>query len=373
MGKVWHCCGLGLLLLLAGASLPAGRADTPAATGTPAEAAPQKAPPKETRKQFLIRLRRLRAQDATQVVAAAREFLQKEGLSPADKMVVYNAMANIQSTNLKDKAAALATIEEALQKLPASGGRLPLIESKASLLLALGRAEEAETLLQEQWPQVVKAGQTAKLLPVYVAVLQRRDKATAALQLSQQVITDQLQAAGSDEDLFELMVSQLLAAGREGEALGWAKLNFMLCPYQEKSLQGALELLVRVWTAQKLSPAPAAELAKALQSADTPSPLREVKMPALDTTVLRRQLEATGKPAQRITLLLALGEDRQAMLAARRLMLDKPTSNEGVLQVCRVFKAHDLKLQRANAFLEYYKSGAGANPVAAFLQETEPK
>ncbi len=58
------------------------------------------------------------------------------------------------------------------------------------------------------------------------------------------------------------------------------------------------------------------------------------------------------------------------MLEARRLMIDQPRTNAGLLEVCRVFKFHDLNLKRANTFLEYVKSGQGANPVTDFLQET---
>jgi hypothetical protein len=58
------------------------------------------------------------------------------------------------------------------------------------------------------------------------------------------------------------------------------------------------------------------------------------------------------------------------MATARALMLDQPQSNAGMLEVCRVFKAHDLNFQRANAFLEFCKTGQGEDPTVAFLKET---
>jgi len=65
-----------------------------------------------------------------------------------------------------------------------------------------------------------------------------------------------------------------------------------------------------------------------------------------------------------------LGEHGDAMLIARRLLLDNPSKgNVAALEMARVFKAADLNMVRANALLQYMQTGQGINPTDEFFKQ----
>jgi len=320
---------------------------------------------------FTKSLDKLRREDAAKAVADGRQFAQNNELTPVQTSLLYYAIANIQQSSQKEPTAAIATLDEGLQKLGTHSERFRLIGLKAVVLATANRAGEAETLLTAQWPDISKTTYHVTLLPTYVNALQKAGKHDIAIQVTRAVLEERLESEIRKPDVFRSLVDQLLAVGRKDEAAGWGKLYFMACPFDERSLQGALQMLSRIWTVQQVSPAKVQELLDAQQDPNKPSPLQDVKLPVLDGAALRKRLETARMPEERIALLLVLGESQSAMTQARRLMLDKPESPLGVLQVCRVFKARDLKLKRANDFLEFYKTGQGANPLAEFEQETQ--
>ena len=65
------------------------------------------------------------------------------------------------------------------------------------------------------------------------------------------------------------------------------------------------------------------------------------------------------------------GKMRDAMMTARRTLLEHPTADNSsaVLEMARVFKAADLNLVHANAFLQYFQAGKGANPLDDFFKQ----
>jgi hypothetical protein len=316
-------------------------------------------------------------QDTNKAAADLRSFLQQHAdITPSQTYLLYQNLVGAYSTIRKDDTAALAILDEALSKFPPTREeRFLLINAKVHVLQSAGKLDEAQSLLETEWPKAVANGQTLSLLETYVASLNRRGQDDKALQILQQLAMEQMEwlsASGPPLHL-KLLIDQLVRRDDLAQAESWAKLALLLCSYDERSIETVTQWLVRVWRARYISAAKVSELTAALQKADASSPLHAVKLPALDTAVLTRHLEAASASPQRVVLLLALGRDRDAMLAARALMLDQPQSNAGVLEVCRVFKAHDLNFKRADAFLEYCKTGQGENPMTAFLQETAGK
>jgi hypothetical protein len=317
-------------------------------------------------------------QDPRQAIADLRRFLGQRAadLGEAQTRFFYQLLAQTYATSLKDTEAALAVLEEGSHKLPPdSEEQVSLLDTKANVLLGAGRQEEAQSLLEAEWPRVVAGNRTRLLLNTYITVLNLRGQDAKALEILRQMAIERLEHLSDNfpPPHLKLLLDQLVRQGQSAQAESWAKLFVLLCSYNESSLRTATQWLMGVWTAKYSSPAKVAELATALQNAGTPGPLHAVKLPSLDAAVLTRHLGAASLSPQRVVLLLALGRDRDAMLAARSLMLDQPQTNAGILEACRVFKAHDQNLQRANAFLEYCKSGQGENPVEAFLKETATK
>ncbi len=70
-------------------------------------------------------------------------------------------------------------------------------------------------------------------------------------------------------------------------------------------------------------------------------------------------------------LLLLTGQPREAMLQARRTLVGDPTNDRGLREAALVFKVVDGDVARANAFLSFYQTNRGQNPMTAFLKETE--
>jgi hypothetical protein len=278
-------------------------------------------------------------------------------------------MADLQSGPLKDTAGALATYDEALAKYATSYYRRVLLVKKAQLLLKLGRGDEAEAVYAD-WPKWVENDMdvTGYVAPFYVQLLHQRGRDEQAQQAMRGYLQAHLSEVERDPSFTQLLVDGLLASGKTDEALGWTKQYFMVCPYREREINLASQLLMRVWTAKYLSPAKVQELAAAQADPTKSNPLKEIKLPQLDKENLQKQL-AKASGGERVTLLILSGDLGAAMAQAQSLILDKPDSSDGLLEAARVFKAGDLNLVRANALLEYFKSGQGENPIAAFMKE----
>lgn len=316
------------------------------------------------------RLSALRREDPNKVVAEARQIIDTpSGLSQGQSRLMYGLLASVEAAELKAPTAGLATIDEALAKAKAPVDTFLLFDTKARMLVDAKRLEEAESLLAEKLPLAQAAGFAENLRTTYVAVLQKRGKTGEVLRVLNEGLRDNLESSRYALPLLRALADQQLILGNEESAAGYAKLNFMLCPFDEKSTQDAMQLVVKVWTAKYLAQPKIQELIGAQQDPSKPNPLRDVKLPEITAADLQKRFELARDAPGRISVLIIKGDFKAAMVEARGLMLDRPASTEGVMQVCRVFKAQDLNLTRANAFLAYMKSGEGANPVTQFLQE----
>lgn len=315
------------------------------------------------------RLVKLRAEDAAKAVAEGQQILATDTLSPDQTLAIYQLVATIQTNDLKDIPAALASLDEGARKLPGTLNGSKLILEKARLLLAEDRGDEAEVLMQKQWPEIKAAGYDMTALPLFVQVLQRTGQDDLAIQTAEQTLSSRIENLGAAGELIRMQINQLLAMGRSVEAERWAKLYFVLCPFDERAMGYAVRNLVLVWASKPTTPDTITQRIKTLQTPDATSSLHGCGIPLLDTDNVKKRLAASTRPVERISFLLLLNENAKAMVAARQLMLEQPLSNEGVLQVCRVFKANDLNIARANAFLEFQKTGRGKNPVNTFIEQ----
>ena len=323
--------------------------------------------------EFVAHVNRQRRINPAKTVTEMREYLAEAAITSAQTANLYTLISAIYANDLKDNAAALTALDEGLSKLENDSERYTLVVEKVRVLIGQGKSIEADKLLQEHWAGIARQGLAPRVLPTYVSILTRNNKAPLALQITRQTTADYIESARERPTLIASFTEQLLATGQVEEALGWNKLNFMLCAYNEKAIQNMNQLLARVWRSKNPNDTKINELLTALQDPAKPNPLREVKLPALDVAALRQREQETRSIDDRISLLILIGDWQGAILAARRLMLDRPQSNQGVLQVCRVLKAHDLHVKRANAFIEYYASSRGTNPIVGFLSEVEKR
>lgn len=310
----------------------------------------------------------LRRDEPQKAVAELRQLAEsRTPLTDFQIYNVYNLLSAFQSNDLGDMEAALATVDEGLAKVKSPQILASFYSTKATLLMAANKNDQAEALLADKLPPALAAGVSGNMRPLYIAVLQKRGKPDMALKLLTQLVEDSIDSKAV-MDVVSTMVDQQLAVGHEDEAMSYAKLGFVLCDFDDKSAQAAMQVIAKVWTAKFMAPTKVQTMIDAQQDPTKPNPLRDVKLPAIDPALLQKHYEA-ATPAGRISIQIVRGEFRAAMVEARGLMLTQPQSSAGALEVCRVFKAHDLNLQRANAFLAYMRTGEGSNPVAEFLKE----
>ena len=298
--------------------------------------------------------------------------------TPAFAMYLYFDMSTIHRKYLKDAPAAIADLDKGLAKYPDVPHRMLLVATKGDILNRNARAAEAETMFEEQWPDVKDVGWLATILPPYSATLKLQHKEDKVPALWRGAVEDNLASLGGKigGTLLPGLIQSLLQNSQEEEALSWSKLAFQVAPFKEEEINKTMQLLVKGWTTKNLSAAAGQEFVKSLQDPKAPNPLAPVPAPKIDPRLWNEQFAvlnaARTEPVEaKITMLIVAGRFREAMLLARRQIVDHPESADGSLQAARVFKAADLNLVRANALLEFIKTGQGENPLIAFFEQPE--
>ena len=191
---------------------------------------------------------------------------------------------------------------------------------------------------------------------------------------------NQLAADWSTGWIYASIVDALVAKKQYAEALRWAKLSYAEAEFSKDAIEKASELPGRVWAGQG-DFVSARGFGLAQEDPKRPNPLRDVKLPEINSAEIEAQLKAlqgaqkksydAERAPQIVTLQIALGDLRGAMAEARYLLVKRPNAPEGVQQIARVFKAADMNLTRANQFVAYL-DGKGEDPLAAFMEEGDP-
>ena len=149
-------------------------------------------------------------------------------------------------------------------------------------------------------------------------------------------------------------------------ALSMARAAYVLCDYEDKSLQNAAELVRRGFISN-------GELHKGIQflaaqeNAENPNPLRDVPLPQLTPEEKEQLLQAAGQDKPKRLLALIYTGDAETAVAVAVGYMCEAGANEAVSslqEVARALKAADCNVVRANQFIQYAKTGQGENPVA---------
>lgn len=319
-------------------------------------------------------------------------FIDHPNLHPVVGCTVCRNMAIIYAEQLKDAAKAAEVYTWAYQKYNASPALVIVLEENAIDLIAQNHPEEAVKLFDANHKLWMAAGQShhpyllmfaSRSLNQYATAMEKLKQDTELISVLQKDLVEipaflDDRNQGSDGWLngwvFEKIVQKLSEAKRDDEALQWAKLYFTVCAFDKDSISHATRTLARCW-ADREDFADIQALAQAQQDRTKANPLAAVKLPGLGTEALKAQLTRLGanqgfnqtKAPEIIGLLIASGATREAMTEARQLLVTAPESTEGVTQICRVFKAADLSVDRANSFLQYI-NGKGPNPLPDFFK-----
>lgn len=289
-------------------------------------------------------------------------------------------IARISSENLKDSDKALSALEAGLQ-LSQTGGTylsLSLIRYKAYVLAGAGQYDQAQALFKKELPRCLSEPKSDFMylngfLTYYLASARDAGKMDGYISDVRPLVAAHPELVTLSPIGPEIVRALLDRPGKEAEALSWAKLYWMTCDFDEKTLVKATALLQKAWIAKDTNTVQGSAFLTAMQDAKADNPLHAIPLPELDAAKLRAAIEALPSTSvhSRITLLLMLGENGQAMLTARRILLDDPTGQaaQAALEIARVFKATDLNLVRANAFLQYFQHSTGENPLDEFFKQ----
>lgn len=289
---------------------------------------------------------------------------------------VYEWLGWLHRVELHDYPGSQQVLDEGIALLSTSFERQLIVGQKAQFLVWDNKAGQAEALLAREWA-LAQGGDIRRvdsLARPYVQLLQNSNRSAQAAAMLREL---QEKYPGNVnwfpfEWMPRLLVESQSKAGAGDEALSWAKLFWMAAPFREDRVNESTQLLLQAWKAADLTPAKGAAFLKAQEDAGAPNPLRDVSLPAFQPEMMAAQLAEFNSPRlahEHITLRIIQGDWHQAMLEARAHMVANIDDPGAALQVCRVFKAADLNIVRANAFLQYLKDGQGQNPIAAFLKE----
>jgi hypothetical protein len=321
----------------------------------------------------------MRKDKPADAIALVQKFQAEHAtFKPAYLASLDALIAKIYYENLKDSDKALAAIEVGLPRTQEASGYLPLVRYKLYLLMLAGKHDEVKALFRKELPRYLSEP-TADFSWLQGALMYYVQSARGAGKMDD-YISDVRAILAEQPELItyryigpELVNYLLTQPGKDAEALSWAKLYWMLCDFDEKTLGEATAVLQKAWIARDTNTVKSSAFLTAMQDAKADNPLKDIPLPELDKAKLRAALDKLPEASihSRISLMLMLGENAQAMLTARRVLLDDPTgkATQAALEIARVFKASGLNLVRANAFLKYFQSSQGENPLDAFFKE----
>ncbi len=317
-----------------------------------------------------------------EAIAQLRQFQTSNPTLGASRLAAIDfRIGKIYQESLKDTDKALAAINAALARPIDSRTYFGIITYKFQSLLGAKRHEEIIALVKSELPKYLAEPEIhqiyyLKLFYSYDAAARSTGKTDDYIATSRSVLQQYPHLAAIPAVVQPLIEHLLTKPGQEAEALSWAKLHWMVCDFDGKSVNAATSLLQKAWTSKDMNMAKGTEFLKALQDSAAPNPLKEVPLPSFDKAKLKATQNLLSERAveARVINHLLLDENGKAMLAARRMLLDDPAKkgNEAAAGMARVFKAVDFNVLRANALVQYLQTGQGVNPLDEFFKEYPP-
>ncbi|MDQ2730929.1 MAG: hypothetical protein M3Y56_04665 [Armatimonadota bacterium] len=321
------------------------------------------------------RLVELSGANAGVVLTAYSKFFDRHpNLSAAVGVEVSLAEARFYSDRMGDTRSAIRAYDGALARWGNHPSAILPITEKGRVLGSAGRLREGEQWYAANLPRILKAWPQSEPLEQYTGLLEKDgnlDSMTGVLLRLMAAQPACLDPPPNENWIYSRITDALLRARRQDDALGWAKLRYMTCAYSEASMDRSTTLLAHIWVSGE---GPAGELQRfgaAQVDATAPNPLRSIPLPAGAGQIFKDS-DNSPQGRDRITAEMVEGKFYNAMMDALALQQQPDTQKPGVREVCRVFKAADLSIQRAEAYKRFVDTGKGPNPVDAFLKEHAP-
>jgi hypothetical protein len=332
------------------------------------------------------------AENPAQAIDTYKRFFGSRALHPSVGAAVTAAIAELY-VGLKDEANAVRIYEWAEKEYAAVPAAARLVPGRVSLLRLQKKPGEAVTLLNSEWDAVMReaaldASLAKSALEQKVELSRERKKPEDAVPALANALAQSPVLSSTPEGMwvFQTLTDLLFEAKRGKEAVGVARLAFEECGFDKYNIEAASVFLTRVW--RKYDPsgkeveAFAAAQSVAADSAEgkKANPLFNYAPPKIADTVWQDALKQlpTGSARLRINVLIAAGEYGTAMQEAEAFHAqygDKggASATIGIIEACRVLKAADLNLVRANALLAFLQTKQGDNPLPGFYKQYPPR
>lgn len=335
---------------------------------------------------------------------AALDLLQKFGqnhptLDASVRVALLEKAGEITFDKLNDREGALKIANQSLQEAKAAveAGAPQFLElrslvGKSRILLKMDQNAEVQSLLgnEQTWARLAALLQTPTALErsygdsafrVLMSSYKKTNQPDLAVSKIEQWIGFNPSMVVSNRNrVLEYMTDNLLQAKKPKEALGWAKVSFMMADFDNKGIADSSRLLAKSWVADKnldalrdFTKAQSGEagVANPLKDVALPALIRDAKMQsALRDLAAQWQGEGWTEADDMIGAYLLTAQWGPAMERAYQMWKNNPQSTTGTQQIGRVFKAVDLDTTRGNAFIAFVEgTGGKTNPVETFLQQ----
>ena len=298
-----------------------------------------------------------------------RLFRERREMDPWVAVAGVSAIVRLQKASGQEETA-YQLCDWALGKYGWHPAVARTVADKALLLNAGKRSPEVETLVAQYWPKVTEThwSHANAVVAQWCAALQAQGKDAEQVQALKKAL---LEIPGILDEgqqsppgwIYHRITNTLGNKPEREEALRWARVRFLACAFEPAALERSARALARAWKAVEPAGTGIAGLAAAQDGGA--NPLDAILPVAFDPTLRKAQLAKIQGGAQaahdRISLYLLAGAKNEALSEALSLLRDLPDLPAGTREVCRVLKAMDGNLCRANAFLAFAKTGAGAN------------
>jgi hypothetical protein len=280
-----------------------------------------------------------------------------------------------------DDKAAYELLQNSFAKLAGRPEGWWVLAGQIGFLNRQKKVGEAEALALKYWGESLRKG-ADEVVRAYVEMLESNGKhEQARLALRDALLNGPLllesERGKKPGGLYQKMIAALQREGKDDEALSWAKLRWIQAPFNEAAIKSSTDALTKVLLAGDLSGQKAQQFLAAQKDPAQPNPLSKVPLPFTPDEITAA-LKATPERANdlekahaRLNLLLAGGFHREAMAFSRQVLIANVGSPAGAEEICRVFKAMDLNLGRANAFIAYLQKGEGENPVTDYFKKLD--
>jgi len=163
-------------------------------------------------------------------------------------------------------------------------------------------------------------------------------------------------------------VATCLSAGDPDKAKQAALTAFRICPFKERAVNEALQLLYKTLVVSG-DVAQMQAFMKYLKEGQGDNPFGQVPLPELSEDECQQLYANTGGDFHYlVSAYLYTGRPADAALTAREELFlgSKEAAQNSADDIARSFKAKDMHCHRANQFIEYLRTGQGPNPLEAF-------